>query len=107
MSGILENRLKNFGFVCVQADEAEELYFLDTGRSTTLFIEGKMELHSEYGEEFYYDFYKKTFYERHANKDTVYGEHLDAMKIVDRVSRYFENREKYLKMKDRRRNDKR
>ena len=103
----MENRLKNFGFVCVQADEAEELYFLDTGRSTTLFIEGKMELHSEYGEEFYYDFYKKTFYERHANKDTVYGEHLDAMKIVDRVSRYFENREKYLKMKDRRRNDKR
>lgn len=105
MPGVLENRLGKFGFVCVQADEDEELYFLDTGRSTTLFIEGKMEPDPECGEEFYYDFYKKTFYESYANQDKVYGEHLDAMKIIDRVEQYFVNRERYLKMKEKWRND--
>lgn len=101
MPGILESRLKRFGFLCIQADAEEEAYLLNTGRSTTLFVEGRLEP----DEEFYYDFYKKTFYERYANRETVYGSHLDALEIIDRVERYFKNRERFLRMKEKRRND--
>ena len=96
MNGLLSRGLKEYGFVCAQADEEEELYYLDTGRSTTLFIEGKNEPHPEFDEEFYYDFYKRTFYRNHENQDTVYAEHLDCEQIMKRVQSYFENRKRYI-----------
>lgn len=96
MRGLLERQLSEYGFRCVEADEKEELYFLETGKSAALFIEGKCEPHEEYGEEFYYNFYKQTWYEKYPNEDKTLGEHLDCLQIVERVKRYFINRDRYI-----------
>jgi len=100
MDGLLSWKLKEYGFICAQADEKEELYYLETGRSTTLFIDGKNEPHPEFDEEFYFNFYKRTFYKDHPNEDTVYAEHLDCEQIIKRVQTYFKNRKRYIALKE-------
>lgn len=104
MKGLLSRKLEEYGFKCYSS-ENEELYFRDTGRHTTLFIEGKCEPHEEYGEEFYYDFYKQTTY-KGERKVVVYAEHLDCLQMPERVQRYMTNRERYItwqkKMENRR-----
>lgn len=70
-----------------------EVYLLDTGKYTSLIIEG---FKSEREVVYHYDFYKKTFYPRHPNKVTVYGENLSPSRLLERVERYFSNRKRFL-----------
>lgn len=90
MKSQLTRELKKYGFMC-----GIELttYVLDTGKYTTLVIEG----HGSNGETVYrYDFYKQTFYTHYPNKVTVYGEKLSAAQLLKRVYQYFIGRENYI-----------
>ena len=82
--------LKQFGFFC---GIENQLYLLDTGKYTTLIIEGFKKPQSIY---YQYDFYKQTFYPHYHNKITVYGERLAPINLLKRVQRYFANRYNYL-----------
>lgn len=86
----LSDELKGLGFLC---DTMQEMYIQDTGRYTSLIIEGEQ----KGGDNTYrYDFYKQTFYPHYPNKVTVYGENMTASMLLDRVERYIINRKIYL-----------
>lgn len=90
MNSRLTMELKKYGFLC--GIELKS-YVLDTGRYTSLFIEG----HKKESELIYhYNFYKQTFYPHYPNKVTVYGEHLLPAQLLKRVERYFINRKRFL-----------
>ena len=93
MMGLKERELKKYGFVCVQSDEEEEMYYLETGKYTALFVEGKREPHEENDEEFYFGFYKVNHYN---GETVVFAEHLDCVEIIKRVERYFYARNRYI-----------
>lgn len=94
--GIIGRKLSKYGFICGQADEKGELYYLQTGRYTALYIEGKYEPHEEFDEELYFDFYKQSNHPQYSKCD-VLGEHLDCVQIIERVERYFKNRERFIR----------
>lgn len=86
----LTEELKGLGFLC---GVEQEIYIQDTGKYTSLIIEGERK-----GDDntYQYDFYKQTFYPHYPNKVTVYGEHMTASVLLDRVERYIINRKMYL-----------
>ncbi|SBO17627.1 conserved hypothetical protein, mobile region [Carnobacterium divergens] len=86
----LTMELTKFGFFC---GIENQLYTLDTGKYTTLVIEGFKRPQSIY---YQYDFYKQTFYPHYPNKITVYGERLLPIYLLKRVQRYFANRTSFL-----------
>jgi|GEM_PF-1056290 len=89
MSG-LTDELRGLGFLC---GIEQEIYIQDTGKYTSLIIEGER----KGGDNSYkYDFYKQTFYPNYPNKVTVYGQNMTASMLLDRVERYIINRKKYL-----------
>ena len=88
MSG-LSDELRQLGFLC---GIEQEIYIQDTGKYTSLIIEGEM----KGGDIYRYDFYKQTFYPHYPNKVTVYGENMTASMLLDRVERYIINRKIYL-----------
>lgn len=86
----LTTELRKLGFLC---GVEQEIYIQDTGMYTSLIIEGE----KKGSDKFYtYDFYKQTFYPRYLNKVTVYGENINTSQLLERVERYFFNREKYI-----------
>lgn len=94
---ILTKELRKLGFLC---GVEQELYIQDTGKHTSLIIEGEQEGDDT---EYYYDFYKQTYYPQYKNTITVYGEHMNTSQLLERVERYFINRKKYIEeMKERR-----
>lgn len=97
--GLIGRRISKYGFVCGQSDEKGEFYYLQTGKYTALIIEGSVESHVEFGEEMYYDFYKQSSHPRYS-KCNVLGEHLDSVQLLNRLERYFKNREWFLKKKE-------
>ena len=103
LHGLLSRQLEKYGFMCIETNEKEEVYYKETGRTTTLFIEGICELHPEYGEEFYFDFYKQIESSNSVFQGVEridYGKHLDCEQIIKRVTTYFENRERYIKRQE-------
>lgn len=87
---ILTDKLNELGFLC---GIEEEIYIQDTGKYTTLIIEGERK-----GDDnsYRYDFYKQTFYPHYPNKVTVYGENMTAPMLLDRVEQYLINRKLYI-----------
>lgn len=86
----LTDELRELGFLC---GIEQEIYIQDTGKYTSLIIEGER----KGGDDSYrYDFYKQTFYPHYPNKVTVYGENMTASMLLDRVERYIINRKIYL-----------
>lgn len=94
--GLIGRRIRKYGFICGQADEKGELYYLQTGKYTALIIEGAYEPHEEYDEEIYYDFYKQNNHPKYSKCD-ILGEHLDCEQILKRLEGYFKARERFLK----------
>lgn len=90
MKSLLTEKLETLGFFC---GIEQELYLLDTGKHTSLIIEGRQKSRSVY---FYYDFYKQTFSPHFSNKIVIYGENLNAPTLLRRVEKCLLNREKYL-----------
>lgn len=86
----LTKELKLLGFFCFKQNE---LYILDTGKYTSLIIEGKRDQHHIY---YTYDFYKQTFHNYSSNKTTIYGEILTPGALLERVRIYLSNRNNYL-----------
>lgn len=101
--GLLTRTIGRYGFICGQADEKGELYYMQTGRYTMLIIEGVCELHEEYGEEMYYDFYKQSSHPQYPKCD-ILGEHLDSVQLERRLEIYFRNRERFIKEQERKEN---
>lgn len=101
--GLIGRRISKYGFICGQTDEEGEMYYLQTGKYTALIIEGKYEPHEEYGEEMYYEFYKQGSHPGFPKSD-VLGEHLDSNQLIERLERYFKNRERFLAEQKRNRN---
>lgn len=89
MRSLLTEKLHERGFLC---GIELEIYLQDTGRYTSLIIEGNKADDGIYR----YDFYKQTFYPHYPNKVTVYGEEMSASTLLDRVDNYFTNRKLYL-----------
>lgn len=89
MSSLTEE-LKELGFLC---GIEQEIYIQDTGKYTSLIIEGER----KGGDICYkYDFYKQTFYPHYPNKVTVYGKDMTTSMLLERVERYIINRKMYL-----------
>lgn len=86
----LTAKLYELGFNC---GIEFEIYIQDTGTYTSLIIEG---IRIGVDEPYTYDFYKQTFYPHYPNKITVYGERLLPSQLIERVERYFINRNKYM-----------
>ena len=86
----LTDDLRELGFLC---GIELEIYIQDTGKYTSLIIEGERK-----GDDntYRYDFYKQTFYPYYPNKVTVYGENMAASTLLDRVERYLINRKMYV-----------
>lgn len=86
----LTGELRELGFLC---GIEQEIYIQDTGKHTSLIIEGERK-----GDDnsYRYDFYKQTFYPHYPNKVTVYGENMTASILLDRVERYLTNRKIYM-----------
>ena len=86
----LTDELRKLGFLC---GIEQEIYIQDTGKYTSLIIEGEHK-----GDDIFYryDFYKQTFYPHYPNKVTVYGENMTASILLDRVERYLINRKMYI-----------
>lgn len=73
----LTDELRQLAFIC---GIEQEIYIQDTGKHTSLIIEGKC----KGGNNTYkYDFYKQTFYPHYPNKVTVYGENMTASMLLD------------------------
>ncbi|HAC4846971.1 hypothetical protein [Listeria innocua] len=90
MKSQLTEELYQLGFLC---GFELEIYIRDTGKFTSLIIEGNR----KGGDVLYrYDFYKQTFYPYYPNKVTVYGENMSASLLLNRVKQYLANRERYL-----------
>lgn len=90
MTSRFTKRLHQLGFLC---GVELEVYIQDTGKYTSLIIEGKQ----KGGESNYqYDFYKQTFFPHYPNRITVYGEHMTAVQLLKRVKRYLCHRQQYL-----------
>ncbi|MBF2419100.1 MULTISPECIES: hypothetical protein [Bacilli] len=90
MKSQLTEELYQLGFLC---GIELEIYILDTGKYTSLIIEGNR----KGGDARYsYDFYKQTFYPHYPNKVTIYGEHLPAPLLLKRVKQYLYHRKQYL-----------
>lgn len=88
---LLTKELKKLGFQCGIEFQA---YIQNTGKYTSLIIEGKRQA----GDTIYtYDFYKVSFYKNYTSRITVYGEHLTPFQLLKRVKSYIYYREKYLK----------
>ncbi|HGZ4935202.1 hypothetical protein ABG953_05890 [Enterococcus faecalis] len=87
---LLTEHLKKLGFF--YAIE-QELYIKDTGKYTSLIIEGTKEKHKSM---YLYVFYKQTFYLHHPNTVTVYGEGLSTFYLIQRITKYLTNRKNYL-----------
>ena len=86
----LTAELKKLGFFC---GIELEVYAQDIGSYTTLMIESDTK---GVDESYRYTFYKQTFYPHYPNKIMIYGEHLTASQLLERVERYFINRKKYM-----------
>lgn len=86
----LTKELKLFGFFCFKENE---LYMLDTGKYTSLVIEGYKKPNDIY---YRYTFYKQTFHKYRSNSVTTYGKHLTPAKLLERVRIYLSNRTNYL-----------
>ena len=86
----LPDELRELGFLC---GIEQEIYIQDTGKHTSLIIEGERK-----GDDnsYSYDFYKQTFYPHYPNKVTVYGENMTASILLDRVERYLINRKIFM-----------
>lgn len=90
MKSRLTEELYQLGFLC---GGELEIYIRDTGKYTSLIIEGNR----KGGDVLYrYDFYKQTFYPYYPNKVTVYGGNMSAPLLLKRVKQYLANRERYL-----------
>lgn len=90
MKSRLTEELYQLGFLC---GIELEIYIRDTGKYTSLIIEGTR----KGGDVLYsYDFYKQTFYPYHPNKVTVYGENMSGALLLKRVKQYLANRERYI-----------
>lgn len=87
---VLTKELKRWGFL---SGIENTLYYLDTGTYTTLFIERCEESKDSF---FCYDFYKQTFYCHYSNQIVLYGIHLSANQLLQRVQQYMDNRNRYL-----------
>lgn len=90
MKSLLTERLYEFGFLC---GIELEIYIQDTGKHTSLMIEGEQKGGDS---TYYYDFYKQTFYPHYPNKITVYGENMTAVQLLERVESYLFHRQQYL-----------
>lgn len=87
---VLTKELKRWGFL---SGIENTLYYLDTGKYTTLFIE-RCDCSGDVS--FLYDFYKQTFYHRYPNQLTFYGIQLTVHELLLRVEQYSTNRESYV-----------
>lgn len=90
MRSLLTEKLYEFGFLC---GIELEIYIQDTGKYTSLIIEGNQK---RGGATYRYDFYKQTFYPHYSNKVTVYGENMTAVQLLERVESYLFHRQQYL-----------
>ncbi len=90
MKSLLTERLYELGFLC---GIELEIYIQDTGKYTSLIIEGDQK---GGGATYRYDFYKQTFYPHYPNKITVYGENMTAVQLLERVESYLFHRQQYL-----------
>lgn len=76
---LLTEELKQLGFQCGIEFQA---YIQNTGKYTSLIIEGKRQA----GDTIYtYDFYKVRFYKNYTSQITVYGEHLTPFQLLRRL----------------------
>jgi hypothetical protein len=87
---VLTEELRELGFLC---GIEQEIYIQDTGKYTSLIIEGERK-----GDDnsYRYDFYKQTFYPHYPNKVTIYGENMKDVILLERVERYLINRKIYI-----------
>ncbi|EAC7182285.1 hypothetical protein C5754_12505 [Listeria monocytogenes] len=90
MRSLLTEKLYELGFLC---GIELEIYIQDTGKYTSLIIEGDQK---GGGATYHYDFYKQTFYPHSLNKITVYGENMTAVQLLERVESYLCHRQQYL-----------
>lgn len=86
----LTDEITELGFLC---GIEQEIYIQDTGKHTSLIIEGERK-----GDDilYRYDFYKQTFYPYYPNKVTLYGENMTASILLDRVEQYLINHKIYM-----------
>ncbi|WP_457774967.1 hypothetical protein [Staphylococcus pseudintermedius] len=88
---LLTEELKKFGFQCGIEFQA---YIQNTGKYTSLIIEGKRQagdtIHT-------YDFYKVKFYKNYSSRITVYEEHLTPFQLLKRVKSYLYYRKNILR----------
>lgn len=96
MRGLLSREIEQYGFIC-HCTEKDEMYYLTTGKTTTLYIIGSAEPHDEYEdeEEFYYTFFKEKRWQENAEIET-YADHLDLLQMAERVHKYMANRARYI-----------
>lgn len=90
MKSHLTEKLYSVGFLC---GIESEIYIRDTGKYTSLIVEGKRKGGDA---QYRYDFYKQTFYPHYPNEVTIYGKNMPAALLLKRVKQYLFNREQYL-----------